>query len=106
MYKAQRQKKVIRTRPLPDSQIIKFEQELSRQPWNEIFLNKSVDEQVELFHGWLRDNLEKYFPEKISKISTLDKKWMSPQLKQIHRAMQREFCKHRKSRKHKQLKMD
>ena len=52
----------------------------------------------------MRNNLDKYFPEKISKISILDKKWMSPQLKQIHRAMQREYCKHRKSQKHKKLK--
>jgi hypothetical protein len=59
---------------------------------------------VELFHDWLRNNLDKFFPEKVTKISMLDKIWMSPQLKQLHRSMQREFCKHRKSQKYKQLK--
>ena len=103
-YKVERKKKVIRTRPLPDQQISKFEQELAMYPWDEVFLDKSVDKQVELFHKWLSCNLDKYFPEKVTKISTLDKQWMSPQLKQLHRSMQREFCKHRKSEKYKKFK--
>ena len=103
-YKCERKKKIIRTRPLPESQIVKFEQELAKYPWDQVFSNKSVNEQVELFHHWLKINLDKFFPEKITKISTLDKKWMSPQLKQLHRAMQREFCKNRRSQKYKKLK--
>ena len=66
--------------------------------WEEVFLNKTVD----LFHSFLRSNLD--FPEKITKMSSFDKEWMSPELKQIHRAMQREFYKNRKSKKHKKLK--
>ena len=34
----------------------------------------------------------------------MDKEWMTPQLKQIHRAMQREFYRHRGSPKFKKLK--
>ena len=49
-YKVMRTKKEVKTRPLPDTQIVRFEHKLARQPWNELFLNKSVDEQVELFH--------------------------------------------------------
>ena len=37
-------------------------------------------------------------------MSHLDKNWMSHQLKQIHRAMQREFYRHRKSDKYRKLK--
>ena len=37
-------------------------------------------------------------------MSCLDKDWMSPQLKQLHRAVQREFYRHRKSEKHRKLK--
>ena len=37
-------------------------------------------------------------------MSSLDKDWMSPQLKQIHRSMQREFFKNRKSQKYLKLK--
>ena len=37
-------------------------------------------------------------------MSSLDKDWMSPQLKQMHRSMQREFFKNRKSQKYLKLK--
>ena len=46
---------------------------------------------------------EHFFPEKITKFSTLDKQWMSPELKQLHRLMQREFYRHGKSEKHRKL---
>ena len=77
---------------------------MRKYPWDEAFRNKSVNEQVDLFHNFLRGNLEKYFPEKNSQMSTLDRKWMTPHLKQISRAMKREFYKHRKSAKYKKMK--
>ena len=101
--KRERKKRVF-TRPLPDSQIAKFVQELSSFPWDEVFMNKTVDEQVGMFHNFLRKNLDKYFPEKTTKMSTLYRNWFSPQLKQINRAMNREFYSHRKSKKYKKLK--
>ena len=103
-YKVIRVKKIIKTRPLPESQIVKFEHDLALQPWDILFLNKTVDAQVELFHDWLRSNLDNYFPEKTTKLSTLDKKWMSPHLKQIHRAMSREYYRNKRSPKYKKLK--
>ena len=103
-YKVERKKKVIKTRPLTDFQIFKFEKDLASQPWEELFENKSVDDQAEQFHNWLRTNLDKYFPEKSTKLSSLDKKWMSPQIKQVHRAMSREYSKNRKSQKYIKLK--
>ena len=39
----------------------------------------------------------------MTKMSNLDKDWMSPELKQLHRAMQREFLKNRRNKKHKKL---
>ena len=103
-FKKSRTKKTVKTRPLPESQISKFEDDLRKYPWDEAFRNKSVNEQVDLFHNFLRGNLEKYFPEKTSQMSTLDRKWMTPHLKQISRAMKREFYKHRKSAKYKKMK--
>ena len=73
-------------------------------PWTETFQNKTVDQKVEIFHDFLRTNLDRYFPEKNTRMSNLDKEWMTPHLKQMHRSMQREFYKHRKSRKYKKLK--
>ena len=103
-YTIERVRKTIKTRPILESQLAKFEQDLAHFPWIEHFEGKSPDEQTILFHQFLRSQLDKYFPEKITKISNLDRKWMSPTLKQIHRKMQREFFSHRKSDKFKRLK--
>jgi hypothetical protein len=104
-FKQKRKKKTVSTRPLPDSQILKFEKDLIFYPWDdEPFLNKSVDEKVDEFHAFLRDRLDAYFPEKHVKISSLDKVWMNPALKQMHRSMKREYYKHRRSPKYKKLK--
>ena len=92
------------TRPLPQSQIMNFEKAIIFNNWDEMFKDKNIDEKVESFHDYLRFNLDKYFPEKETKMSNLDREWMSPELKQLHRTMQREFCKHRKSQKFKKLK--
>ena len=84
--------------------LLNFERELIRYLWDEVLSGKSVNEQVEEFHYFLRSQLDNFFPEKMVKMSSLDKKWFSPQLKQIHRTMQREFYKHRRSEKYKRLK--
>ena len=85
--------------------MFKYESDLAEVSWEELFKNETVDKQAELFHNFLRNNLDKHFPEQFVKISSLDKKWMNPNLKQVHRAMQREFYKHRKSAKYKKLKV-
>ena len=103
-YKRERKKRTVLTRPLPDSQIAKFEQELISFPLAEVFMNKTVNDQVGIFHDFLRTNLDKHFPEKTTKMSSLDRNWFSPQLKQLNRAMKREFYSHRKSKKYKKLK--
>ena len=103
-YRVERIKKVIKSRPILESQLSKFEHDLANMSWAEAFAGKNVNEQTIFFHNFLRTQLDKYFPEKITTISNLDRKWMSPALKQIHRKMQREFFQHRKSKKYKQLK--
>ena len=77
-YKTDRKKKIVKTRPLPDSEILNFEKNLIRYPWDEIFMNKTVDEQVELFHDFLRSNLEKYFPENVQKFQPWIKSGWAP----------------------------
>ena len=103
-YRVDRNKRTIITRPLPESNIIKFEQSIMLFPWEDQFENKSIDQKVQIFHDCLRGNLDKYFPEKKTKMSSLDKDWMSPQLKQLHRSLQREYYKHRRSERYKILK--
>ena len=52
----------------------------------------------------MRKHLDLIFPEKTVKISTLDRKWMTPQLKKLIRKIKREFYVHRKSPKWRRLK--
>ena len=102
-FKTERKKRKIITRPLPESGIQNFEKDLIFYPWESEFRNKTVNEKVNIFHNFLRTKIDKYFPEKITHLSNLDRKWMDPLLKQLHRAMQREFYRHRKSEKILQL---
>ena len=74
--------------------------------WDEVFIGKNPDEQTRMFHTFLRNQLDKYFPEKTTTITNLDRIWMSPPLKQLHRKLQREFHLHRKSSKYKKLKSE
>ena len=103
-FKTEKKWKIVKTRPLPESKMIDFENQIGTFEWEEALENKTVNEQVELFHRVLRTNLDIYFPEKTVKMSNLDKKWMTPELKQIHRKLQREYYKNRKSEKYKSLK--
>ena len=103
-FRKELKRKVVRTRPLPESQIAKFEQAIGQFQWKDELKDKSVNEQVTIFHDVLKTTLDHYFPEKVTKISTLDKRWMDPKLKQLHRQMQREFTRNRKSQRFKMLK--
>ena len=64
----------------------------------------NIDKKVENYHRTLRENLDLIFPEKTVKISTLDRKWMTPQLKKLIRKIKREFYMHKKSPKWRRLK--
>ena len=103
-YKVNRIKKIIKTRPIPQSQLLKFEKDLANYPWEVVLGDSSPDEQAREFHNYLRSLLEMYFPEKTTQISNFDRKWFSPALKQLHRKMQREFYSNRKSSKFNSLK--
>ena len=100
-YRVSRKKKIIHTRPIPESKIHTYENEIAHFQWDQILSKLSVDEQTETFHNILRSNLEKIFPEKVVKMSSLDQKWMTPELKTLHRKMQREYFLKRKSEKFK-----
>ena len=98
-FKVDRVRKTIKTRPIPQSQVIKFEKDLANHPWEEISSNQTPDKQTEIFHDFFMEKLDFYFPEKSVKISSLDKKWFTPNLKQLHRKMQRAFHRNRSSLK-------
>ena len=103
-YLKPRSKKTIVTRPLPQSAIDEFGKVITAHDWKEVFNANAIDDKVTNFHKILRSNLEKSFPQKLVRISSLDKKWMNPSLKILYRQVQREFFKNRQSKKWKKLK--
>ena len=92
------------TRPLPGTGVSQFTQFMATHSWGEVLEEEELDRKVENFHQTLRHKLDEYLPEKTVMISYLDKKWMTPQLKNLNRKIKREFYKKRKSPKWKKLK--
>ena len=88
-----------------ESQIVKFENDMINSDWSTVLGCVNVDEKVNNFHNFLCSTLDKHFPEKEIKISSLDKKWMGPKLKLLHRRVQREYFRNRRSTKWKQMKV-
>ena len=73
-YRVERIKKTIKSRPILESQLSKFEQDLDNMSWAEAFAGKNVNEQTSFFHSFLSTQLNKHFPEKSTTISNLDRK--------------------------------
>ena len=102
-YKIERIKKTVKTRPLPESGQKEFGREITNHKWEEVLNTANVDQKTENFHSTIRSLLNKHLPEKSVTISSLDRNWMSPDLKTLLRKKQREFVKNRKSNKWKTL---
>ena len=71
-FQMKRKKKVINTRPLPQSSFGPFELDIQAQDWSEVMEPEDANVKVQNFHRIIRDMLEKHFPEKTVKISNLD----------------------------------
>ena len=98
-----RDKHKVTTRPMPESKKHHFYKELANHNWEDVISKTEIDNKVETFHSYLRELLDKHFPEKVVFLSNLDKKWMNPQLKQLLRQIQRERLKRGRSKKFKDL---
>ena len=102
-FVVKREKRRIVTRPMPQSSIDSFCGELTNYKWENVFQTRSVHEKTEAFHSYLRLLLDKYFPTKTVTFSNLDKYWMTPELKQLLRQVQRERIRKGKGGKFKKL---
>ena len=98
------EKRRICTRPLPQSGMQEFGRFITAHNWSEVLLENDLNRKTITFHKTIREKYETIFPEKILGISSLDKPWMTPQLKNVHRRMKREYWKNKKSEKWKTLK--
>ena len=94
-----RQKRTVRSRPIDNSAIDKFTHFFSTHQWDEVLKVDDIDKKVDNFHQTLRSKLDEFCPEKEFKVSVLDRKWMTPELKSLNRRIKREFFKNRKSKK-------
>ena len=95
--------RVQKYRPLPASGVAKFGEWIMREEWNCISKSLSPTEQVAMFEQLSHQKLEQFCPEKVIKLSSQDKVFMTAELKQIHRRKSREYIKHGKSKKYKDL---
>ena len=91
------------TRPLPETGVNQFAQFICTHEWGEVLGEKDIDKKVENFHETLRKKLDECLPEKTVMVSYLDKKWNTPQMKNLNRKIKREFYKNCKSCKWKKL---
>ena len=67
--------------------------------WEDVLENEDIDSKVERFHNFIRKTLDKHLPEKSVTISSLDKPWMTPEMKRLLRKVQQERLQKGKSSK-------
>ena len=92
-FKVKREKRLIKTRPMPESRKNNFYAEITNYKWEDVITNENVDTKVENFHDFIRSTLDKHMPEKSITMSDLDKPWMTPDMKRLLRKLQQERLK-------------
>ena len=100
----QRNYKVIKYRPLPESSVRRFGEWIVSEPWHTINPGLSPTEQAAALENLLFENLNRFCPEQEMKLSTHDKKFITKELKQIDRQKNREYIKRGKTDKYSELK--
>ena len=100
----QRNYKIIRYRPLPESSVRRFGEWIVSEPWTNINPEFSPTEQAAALENLLFENLNRFCPEQEMKLSSHDKKFITKELKQIDRQKNREYIKRGKTDKYLKLK--
>ena len=95
--KQKRKKRSIRTMPMPESSIQEFMRDIGQHSWTEVFEETNSNVKTVNFHLTLSDKLKKHFKVKHVKMSSLDKQWFTPAIKQQRNEMRNELYKHGES---------
>ena len=90
-------------RPMKQSGIDLFGMWLKNHSWAEVLNEDDVDKKAEIFQNILLHKLDEYLPLVRRKISTADQPFCNPEIKRLKRIKSREYHKHRKSVKWKEL---
>ena len=99
-----RVKKVVTSRPLPESGIKKMGLWIQEQSWKEIYQCPDLNQKAEILQNKMKEKLDECFPTKTVKFTEDDKPWVNQQVKELDRKCKREFFKHKKSEKWNKLK--
>ena len=82
---------------MPYSKVQEFCYELTKYRWEDVLVGtEDPHTKVELFQSYIMKLKDKFFPEKVVTVSSLDKQWMNPELKVLLRQVQRERLKNGK----------
>ena len=100
----ERNYRVVKYRPLPQSGIDKFGRWIVSQSWDDIQSISNPTQQAKHFENLLLQKLNSFCPEKELKISSKDKPFITAELKRIDRLCNREYCKRGKTHKYFELK--
>ena len=76
--KCSRQTREVRSRPFPQSGILKMQEWFIDQSWDDIYNATSTHDKAQLFQNLLVNKMEEIFPIKVRKINSDDQPWMSP----------------------------
>ena len=90
-FKQERRRRIIRIMPMPESSIEAFMRELGQHSWSDIYNEPDANVKTAIFHSTLARKLKRHFKEKHVKMSTLDKEWFTPALKQLLAEIRGEF---------------
>ena len=100
----QRNYRIIKYRPLPQSSVDRFGEWIVRETWDGIKDDISVTEQAKQFEDLINDKLQTFCPLKEMKLSSQDKLFITAELKRIDRQKNREYLKRGRTEKYLNLK--
>ena len=98
-----KQYKTIKYRAFPESGVREMGVWVQQQDWNEIYKLSCVNKKAEQFEQMIIEKVDLYFPEKTIKLNENDQPWISPELKILDRQRKREYTKHKRSHKWRNL---
>ena len=97
-----RNRKIVEFRPLPSTSIQKFGSWIVGESWSDVVGNPS--HQASIMEAILKSKLDTFCPIKTKRLSSHDKPYITPEIKQIDRRRNREYLKRGKTEKYFELK--
>ena len=95
--------RTISYRPFPDSAVREMGQWIQSESWKDIFKLENANSKAEKLEEMLMDKVNLFFPVKTIRINENDKPWINPQLIQLDRKRKKEYNKHQKSDKWREI---